>query len=189
MRVHHLSYAHLGDEPDEDLQVLCRGCHLGHHVNEVTTNRSVYLAIVSAALKAERFTCLADLIEEVKVRCANLKVPYYDGQVHAAIARLDDGRLNIQAPKKIVELLDEGRDNAPMTHAEACGWMAKLGAIVKSIPNVPRLTRREADSIIVVRKLKAAAIDSARQCAEYERIASEAALAAVDADAKKAGVA
>lgn len=182
LQVHHLSYERLGAELDEDLRVLCRGCHLGHHVNEVTVNRSVYLAIVSAALKAERFTCLADLIEEVKVRCAKLKIDYSAGQVQAAIARMDEGqRLGIQAPRKIVELLDEGRDNAPLTRAEAAGWMAKLGAIVKSIPSGPRFTRRQADGLLVIKNVYApAAIESIQRCEEYERIAAEAEKAATE---------
>lgn len=179
LQVHHLSYDRLGEELDTDLQVLCRGCHLGHHVNEVTTNRSVYLAIVSAALKAERFTHLADLIEEVKVRCAKLKIDYSAGQVQAAIARLDDGRLGLQAPTKIVTLLDEGRDNAPLTRAEAAGWMTKLGAIAKSIPSVPRFTARQADGLLVIKTVYApAALESIARCEEYERIAAELAAAA-----------
>lgn len=171
--MHHLSYERLGDESDEDLQVLCRGCHLGHHVNEITTNRSVYLAIVSAALKAERFTHIADLIEVVKCRCAKLKIPYSDGQVQAAIARLDDQRLAIQAAPKFERVLDEGRDHQPLTRAEAAGWMAKLGAIAKVIPNGPRFTRRQADSLLVVQKLAAAAVDSIERCEALERAAAE----------------
>lgn len=31
LRVHHKSYAHLGNEPMEDLEVLCLGCHEQHH--------------------------------------------------------------------------------------------------------------------------------------------------------------
>lgn len=175
LQVHHLSYERLGDEANEDLQVLCRGCHPGHHVNEVTVNRSVYLAIVSAALKAERFTHMADLIEEVKVRCASLKIDYSAGQVHAAIARLDDGRLGIQTPKKIAELLDEGHGSEPLTRAEAAGWMAKLGAIAKSIPNGPRFTRRQADGLLVIKNVYApAALESIARCEEYERLAAEA---------------
>lgn len=29
--VHHKTYEHLGDEPLEDLEVLCRRCHTQHH--------------------------------------------------------------------------------------------------------------------------------------------------------------
>lgn len=174
LQVHHLSYERLGAEIDEDLQVLCRGCHLGNHVAELTVNRSVYLAIVSAALKAERFETLADLIEDVKVRCAKLKIPYADGQVHAAIARLDDHRLALEAPKKYAELLDEGREYEPMTRAEAAGWMAKLGAIAKPIPTTPRFTRRQADSLNIIRQIRALVSDQIKVCEEAERAAVEA---------------
>lgn len=173
-QVHHTSYERLGQEADEDLQVLCGGCHLGHHVHEATTSRSVYMAIVSAALRAERFTHLSDLIEEVKVRCAKLKIKYSDGQVQAAIARLDDGRLGIQTPPKLAALLDEGRDNQLLTRAEAAGWMSRLGLIAKTIPDVPRFTRDQADGLRVIKAIYApAALESIARCEEYERIAAE----------------
>lgn len=31
LQLHHLTYAHRGDEPDEDLIVLCKDCHEKHH--------------------------------------------------------------------------------------------------------------------------------------------------------------
>lgn len=169
LQVHHTSYERLGQEADEDLQVLCRGCHLGHHVAEITTNRSVYLAIISDALKAERYTHLADLVEDVKVRCAKLRIPYSDGQVQAAIARLDDERLRLEVPQKYTELLDDGRGGEPLTPAEAAGWMVKLGAIAKTIPNVPSLTPHQAAahraSEIVAREI----IESIQRCEDAER--------------------
>lgn len=178
LQVHHLRYDRLGEELDEDLQVLCGGCHLGHHVAEVTPHRSVYLALISAALKTETFTCLADLIEDVKVRCAKLRLPYADGQVQAAIARLDDKRLALQWDRHL-NLIEEGVGDAPMTHAEAAGWMARLGGIAKTMSDVPmRLNRREHDSIVLIRKLKAASRDSARRCRELERVAADAEVAA-----------
>lgn len=146
LEVHHLSYERRGDEADEDLQVLCRGCHLGHHVNEVTPNRSVYLAVVSAALKVETFESVADLVEDVKRRCVALKLPYDHNQVQDAIARVNDARLQIQPPKKTVDLLDERTGNAPFSRAEAAGLMAKYGAIAKSMPHVHVVkSRREAE--------------------------------------------
>lgn len=176
LQVHHLSYDRLGEELDDDLQVLCRGCHLGHHVAEATPHRSVYLAIVSAALKVEKFACLADLVEEVKVRCAKLKLPYADGQVQAAIARLDDKRLALEWDRH-PELLDEGRGDAPMTRAEAAGWMARLGGIAKPMPSVPKFTRKQADSLRVIKQIAALTIDQIARCEEAERVAAEAAAA------------
>lgn len=35
LEVHHLSYAHFGDEPLEDLQVLCHSCHRRAHKKPV----------------------------------------------------------------------------------------------------------------------------------------------------------
>lgn len=42
MRVHHKSYAHLGNEPMEDLEVLCLNCHEIHHdIRNATGKRIV----------------------------------------------------------------------------------------------------------------------------------------------------
>lgn len=170
LQVHHLTYDRIGEERDDDLQVLCRGCHLGHHVAEATPNRSVYLSIVSAALKAEQFTSIADLTEDVKRRCAALKLPYDDGQVQAAISRLDDRRLNIQRKTVHSDLLEEGVGSAPMTRAEAAGWLARLGAIVKPMPTVPRWTRQQADRRIVLHHYADLIKDQIYRCAEAEAV-------------------
>lgn len=43
LEIHHLTYARLGDEPLEDLQALCRGCHEHAHprarMAQLTTRR------------------------------------------------------------------------------------------------------------------------------------------------------
>ena len=184
LEVHHRTYERLGAELDTDLEVLCRGCHLGHHVNEIENNLAVYFKVVSDVLRTEGpFEMLADLIEAVKVRCARAKIPYSDGQVHTAIARMKDQRLSIEAmplvPRKQAALLDRA-EGGPLTRAEAAGWMAKLGGIAKSMPDVAmRLNRREHDSVIAVRKLEAAMRDSNRRCHELEQIAAAATLADV----------
>lgn len=143
LQVHHLSYARLGEEFDTDLEVLCRGCHLGLHVHEVKNGLGVYLKLISEALNAEAFTSVADLIEAVKARCARAKIPYYDGQIHAAIALLDnDKRLGVAMPKKYQELLDVGRGAQPFTHAEACGFIAQFKAqgLLKPMPTVKKIS-------------------------------------------------
>ncbi len=182
LQVHHLSYDRLGAETDSDLEVLCRGCHLGLHVHEVKNGLGVYLKLVSETLAAESFHSMADLLEAVKVRCARAKIPYYDGQIHAALALLDrDKRLNFAAPmpEKYRELLHEGREGAPFTHAEACGLIAKLGAQValKPMPTVRRITQHKADKRIALRQIAALLVDQVRACEEAE--------AAVDSEPKR----
>lgn len=183
LQVHHQTYERLGEELDTDVEVLCRGCHLGHHVVEVEISLGVYFKIVEDVLRGETFTMVADLIEAVKMRCAKLKIPYSGGQVQTVIARMKDERLAIAVPRKYAELTDKGTGSEPLTKAEAAGLALKYGgfAILKHMPDVQmRINRREHDSILLIRKLKAAAVDSARRCRELERIAAEAALADVD---------
>lgn len=182
LQVHHTSYDRLGAELDTDLEVLCRGCHLGHHVVEIEHNLGVYFKVVEDVLRVERFTHLSDLIEAVKVRCAKLKIQYSAGQVQTVIARMKDDRLSIQVPRKYAEIAHQSADHEPLTRAEAAGLALKFGAgaIMKHIPSVPRFTRREADSLRVVRQIKALYEHSERQCAEYERVAAAAVMAAVD---------
>ncbi len=40
LQVHHLSYKHLGDEKPEDLQALCKDCHLLAHSNRPQSLRT-----------------------------------------------------------------------------------------------------------------------------------------------------
>lgn len=74
---------------------------------------------------------------------------------------------------------NSSRDHYPLTRAEAAGWMVKLGSIAKSIPGVPRFTRRQADGLLVIKNIYApAALESIARCEEYERIVTELAAAA-----------
>jgi hypothetical protein len=149
----------LGAERDEDLQVLCRGCHLGLHVNEAQHGLGVYIKLVSEAVRSGLCTNYTDLIEDVKGRCARAKIPYKQGQVQAAVARVDrENRLQFPVapmPKKYVELLDAGTGSQSFTHAEACDFLARLGVTVKAMPPVRPMSPRRADSVIVLRQLAA----------------------------------
>ncbi len=174
LQVHHLSYARLGAELDEDLQVLCRGCHLGHHVVALEDSLKVYFKVVSDALRTEQFSSVSDLVEVVKVRCARLRIPYADGQVRTVIARMKDERLVTEVPKKYRELLDQRDGYQPYTHAEACALLTRHGLAVRSMPSVPRFTRRQADTLVVIGQIKALYIEQKRRCREIEEIAAVA---------------
>lgn len=179
LQVHHLTYERRGAELDDDLEVLCRGCHLGLHVQEAKHGIGVYIKLVSDALAAETFETLPDLMEAVKCRCALAKIPYESGQVHAAVSKVDRDRgLTFAAPmpKKYAELLHAGTGAQPFTKAEAAGFIAELGLqrLLRPMPSVPRFTRRQADSLRVIQQIAALTIDQIAKCEEVERIAAEA---------------
>ena len=144
LEVHHLSYARLGAELDSDLQVVCRGCHLGLHVHEIEHGLALYMKFVRDAMEAEQFTYVEDLTEEVKARCARARIPYANAKVYAAIDRLrGEVAFDFAAstPVRYRELFDRGVGTQPLTHAEACGIIARLGAqgLIKPMPEVKPL--------------------------------------------------
>lgn len=175
LEVHHKDYTRKGAELDSDLEVLCRGCHLGLHVQEAQHGIGVYLKLAREILRAETFANLGELLEAVKCACARARIPYAGGQVHAAISRIQsDEGLSFEAavavPSKYRELLDAGRDNQPLTHAEACGIIARLNAqgLLKPMPTVRAMTVREADRRIALRQIAALVLDQVQRCEEAE---------------------
>jgi hypothetical protein len=51
--VHHLTYAHLGHERDEDLQVLCVACHGRRHPSSAEQWRAQVEMVMENAAKSE----------------------------------------------------------------------------------------------------------------------------------------
>lgn len=175
LQVHHLTYERLGDELDEDLEVVCRGCHLGIHVNQVRDGLAVYRKIVAEVLGAEQFSMLAELTEAVKLRCAKLKIPYTDGQVQCAIALMGDKRFNAQVPPRYAELVQCSAPHEPLTRAEAAGILARLNAqsLVRSIPEVEMITQHEADKRIAAKIVATEIVESIARCEQAEHDAAE----------------
>lgn len=173
LQVHHLSYERIGAELDADLEVLCRGCHLGHHVAEIHEQLALYMRVISDAMQAADHESVSDLVEDVKRRCARARIPYTEGQIQAALSRLGkrlDVEIPVRVPKKYAELLDAGRGNQPLTHAEACGLIAKFQAqgLMKPMPTVKRMTQREADRRIVLRQMAALMLEQVAACEAAE---------------------
>lgn len=175
LQVHHLTYERLGAELDSDLEVLCRGCHLGEHANEAGTGLGIYVKVISDVLKEKPFEMYAELVESVKVRCAKLGLPYLDGQVQRAIALIGSKRFEAQVPRRSQELVQQGAPHEPLTRAEAAGILASLGAqrIVRSIPEVERITQHEADKRIAAKMVVAEIIESIHRCEQLEQAAAE----------------
>lgn len=173
LQAHHLTYDRLGAELDEDLQVLCRGCHLGEHVLQLHEQLAVYRRVISAAIQENDFTSIAELSEDVKQRCARARIPYDAGQVQAALSNLGtrlDVQIPVAVPPKYAELLHAGRGAQPLTHAEACGLLAKYGAHAKAMPTVRAMTQRQADRRIVARQLAALVLEQVKRCEEAEAV-------------------
>lgn len=86
LQVHHRTYARLGAEWPEDLEVLCAGCHGDHHYAEGQPQTiGLYLTLMESILSEERPAMIADLSEALKSRCAKLKIPYDRERIHRAI--------------------------------------------------------------------------------------------------------
>jgi hypothetical protein len=184
LQVHHLTYERLGEELFADLEVVCRGCHLGLHVHELNQGLGVYFKLISDVLEHDNPTGLDDLLELVKVRCARARIPYNNDRLHIAVGTLDrEHRLRFVEPlkKKYGELLDRGHGTQPLTHAEACGLIAQFSAqgLLKPMPTVKAMTQRQADKRIVVRQIAALVVDCAHRCDELEQQTAAVEAAAV----------
>lgn len=170
LEVHHQSYERLGDELDSDLEVVCRGCHVGHHFNETQDAIGLYMRIVSDVLAEDRFDDVSDAIEEAKRRCATWKINYDTTQFHAAVARLI-ARFPFRAPKGKAELYRVGEATEPLSKAEAAGIVARLQAagLLKHMPQVQPLTVRETECQRAAKILAQAILDQVERCEALEQ--------------------
>src|SRR3954466_14769485 len=57
LQVHHLTYERLGSEHDQDLEVLCRDCHEGHHMQQMeeSPKLGVYLKLAGEVQREHIF--------------------------------------------------------------------------------------------------------------------------------------
>ncbi len=161
LQVHHLTYERLGAELDEDLRVVCGDCHQQTHIAEMEeSDGKVYLKIARQALNDDPFARISDLAEDVKTRCAKLKIRYEAHQVDKALGLLCGASTRgTPPPQTRVEVeAEQGRDLSP---AEAREFLARFGwgRIIKSFPRVELYTQRELDRMqaleMVAREIQA----------------------------------
>lgn len=145
IQVHHKSYEHLGCEPDSDLDVLCRECHEGHHVQEMHdaggTDR-LYLKLANDVLRSSPFDSISDLAEAVKTECARLQLPYDTHQVEKALGLMcgtSFGAERTHTSEAIWTALGELR---AATHQESVEFLhvmrnhgLDLGGLIKRMPS------------------------------------------------------
>lgn len=170
LQVHHRSYERLGAEADDDLEVLCRGCHEGNHFNETQDGIGVYARVVSSVLAEGRYQDIADILEEAKRRCVTLKIPFHPSRFHAAAARLIP-RFPFTPPAQDAPLYKTAAPHEPIGRAEAAGILARLGVacVIKHMPEVRPLTPRERDKRGALVIVAQAILDQVRRCEEAEQ--------------------
>lgn len=175
LQVHHESYERLGAERPEDLIVVCRGCHLGHHYNETQEGIGIYVRILSQVIQDYPDAEFSDVIEAAKIQCAMAKIALNTDRFNAAVARLNS-RIRFTPPAHKRELFHESRDDQPLTHAESCGALAKLGMsqLIKHMPEEKTLSERGQESVRAYGILMQAVQEQVKRCEEAERAAKEA---------------
>ena len=91
VEVHHVSYARLGAELDEDLEVICHDCHEGHHFELGLQDAQligVYTRLGSELLKTQRFETHRDFEDAIMVSCESYRIRRDRKLLRYAIERL-----------------------------------------------------------------------------------------------------
>ena len=126
LQVHHLTYDRLGAEWDQDLEVLCDGCHRRTHIEAGAHGPlGVYLTLARQALERHGFASFADLSAEVKALCAQHRIVCDPRRIEKALALLAGGR---PQPVPI-----RRRDRVVFTAAYVVPDTAAAGAVIQLI--------------------------------------------------------
>lgn len=170
LQVHHKTYDRLGAELPEDLEVLCRGCHEGHHYEETQEFIDIYTRILSEVEAESRFTDTASIIEEAKQRTAQRNIPYDADRFNAAIARVIQ-RFRFVPPTQDAALYEVAEDNEPISRAEARGILSQWGAahLMKHIPEVKPMNLRQRECKRALSIVMQGIVEQVKRCDEAER--------------------
>lgn len=93
LQVHHRSYDRIGCERPDDLTVLCRRCHEGHHRDEAV-KLGVYLRLGSELLREASFTSSADFTEALAARLRVERIVYDSQKVRGVVDLLSLNRFS-----------------------------------------------------------------------------------------------
>lgn len=175
LQVHHVTYERLGCELPEDLAVVCRGCHLGHHHNETQTGIGIYTRVLSDAIRDMPADEFSDVVEEAKQRCARLKIPYHHERFQAAVSRVNS-RIAFRPPERNRELYQVAEEGQPLSRAEAAGLLAKhgLSVMMKHMPEVKPRTVRQAEHMKALGILMEGIAAQIERCEAAEDAAAKA---------------
>lgn len=169
LEVHHKTYERLGHERPEDLEVVCSGCHKGHHFNQFQTELGVFSKLVSEALKMPGVETVTDVREAVMGLCRLHKVKYEVWQCDEAINRIAMQRLE---KPKLLPVPDKALRNRPaewheqIGQAEAAGILATVYATVGKqfgVKHMPQTSQTKAEQDARMEILQAQKVQIARE--------------------------
>lgn len=174
LQVHHLSYERLGNEIDEDLEVLCKGCHLGHHAADAKEKITLYIKLAREVLKAQPKAELADLTEYVKRKCAELRIGYDTRIVNEALKTIGIG-VRVPVAAHVREWLEVAPPRSQPTKSEAAALVAQLGLghMMKHIPEVKPVEQIDIDKALALQMVAQEIADSIERCERLEQEAAD----------------
>lgn len=110
----------------------------------------IYEKLIWDTLRSGRYDSFAELVADVKIRCARLRVPYRDHEIDDAIAVMGDKVTRELGP--IAGRTVTTQEDAPLTKAEAAWALDNVRALLrvpnarpKVVPAVPVVSIRQAD--------------------------------------------
>lgn len=168
LQVHHLTYERLGFEEDSDLEVLCRGCHEGEHLDKPqTVGVGIYLRILSDVLSRHDHLDITEILEDAKALCVERRIPYVHQKFHDAVNRLAS-RFPLPPVK---ESTPGAITPSPLTHSESVEILSRLGVkgVLKPMPAARVTTQRTIDKTIAARLVATEIVESIKRCEELER--------------------
>lgn len=177
LQVHHRAYERVGDELDSDLEVVCRGCHLGHHAAEAQANISVYIKLAREVLREHPAESLGTLLELVKRKVAPLHIAYDTRIVLVALQTIGVTGIG-PVPQKVRELLEVAPPGRDATRAEAAACVSRLRAMLaplgvpvglKHMPEVKPVKAIDVDKARALQMVQRLILDSIAECEALER--------------------
>lgn len=156
----------------------------GHHY--VETPVKLIVRVLQDLLRTAQFDTYADLADELKWRCATLKVPYDGGLVSDAIARLEEHGRKPLIPAPVTPTRIESKrverpaERSVINAAEATRIIERLKVDIKS----PRPVR-ELSGIEVVDRMRAQDRRKALRIVQEEILATIARVEALEAIVEK----
>lgn len=179
LQVHHRTYERLGAELPADLEVLCENCHREHHLASPPESIRLFLSLAKEALTADPWANYSDLCEDVKRRCAQLKIRYHGERVSSAVMLLIRKRADPPTERELKDAQAKGVDpfNRGLTDDESKSFLARLTAVadlplhrlVKRMPDAERYTAQNRAMDMICGEILA----SLKRCEELERVIEE----------------